>query len=72
MLMGAQYYKYNFHMVIFNNSDLTELLLKVGFSQVRKWKPGSDDLTTFDDFSGREILINGKYYPVSLNIEAIK
>jgi len=72
MLMGAQDYKYNFHMVIFNRSGLTELLLKVGFSEVREWQPHSSELTTFDDSSGREILINGKYYPVSLNLEAIK
>jgi SAM-dependent methyltransferase len=72
MLMGAQDYKYNFHMAIFNRSGLTDLLLKVGFSEVREWKPRSDELTTFDDSSGREILINGKYCPVSLNLEAKK
>ena len=48
-------------MVIFNRSGLTELLLKVGFSEVREWQPHSSELTTFDDSSGREILINGKY-----------
>ncbi|MBD2179007.1 methyltransferase domain-containing protein [Pseudanabaena sp. FACHB-1998] len=71
-LMGGQDYKYNFHMTIFNHSSLTELLLKAGFSQVRAWTPGSEELTTFDDYSVCKILVNGKYYPVSLNLEAIK
>lgn len=71
-LMGGQNYKYNFHMAIFNQSSLTKLLVKVGFKQVTEWEPGTDTLTTFDDFSDRKILVNGKYYPVSLNLEAIK
>jgi predicted SAM-dependent methyltransferase len=72
ILMGGQDYKYNFHMTIFNQSSLTEILLKVGFSQVREWTPGTDELSTFDDYSGRKLLVNGKYYPVSLNLEAIR
>jgi predicted SAM-dependent methyltransferase len=71
-LMGGQSDRYDCHMIAFNQSSLTNLLNQTGFSKVRKWQPGEDSLTTFSDWSGRKFLIDGKYYPVSLNLEAIK
>lgn len=71
-LMGGQNYKFNFHMTVFNQSSLQNILINTGFKQVREWQPGSSELTTFNDFSVHKVLINGKYYPVSLNLEAIK
>ena len=71
-LMGGQDYKFNFHMTVFNRLSLEILLKNIGFKLIQKWQPGSCELTTFDDFSVYKILINGKYYPVSLNIEAVK
>ena len=62
-LMGGQDYKYNFHMIIFNQSSLELLLKKTGFKEVKKWQPGSCEMTTFNDFSNAKI---------SLNIEAVK
>ncbi|EDX75215.1 hypothetical protein MC7420_2219 [Coleofasciculus chthonoplastes PCC 7420] len=72
MLMGGQNYKFNFHLTAFNRTSLKNLLIETGFKQVQEWQPGSCELTTFDDFSDRKALINGKYYPVSLNLEAVK
>lgn len=71
-LMGAQNYKFNFHMVVFNQISLEHLLKNIGFKQIQKWQPGSCELTTFNDWSARNILLNGKEYPISLNIEALK
>ncbi|NWF57770.1 MAG: methyltransferase domain-containing protein [Fischerella sp.] len=71
-VMGGQDYKYNFHMTIFNKKSLSDLLNKSGFSKIEEWQPGSCELTTFDDFSNVDIEINGKSYPVSLNLQAIK
>ena len=71
-LMGGQDYKYNFHQTVFNYASLTEILKESGFKEVRRWQPGLSELTTFDDWSAKSILIKGKYYPVSLNLEAIK
>lgn len=71
-LVGGQHNKFNYHKAIFNNSFLTELLMQSGFCSVREWKPGSSELTTFDDWSNRKIDVNGKEYRVSLNLEAIK
>lgn len=71
-LFGGQDYQLNFHFTVFNRLSLETLLKNTGFKQVQEWLPASCNLTTFDDWSGRQILINGKYYPVSLNIEAVK
>lgn len=72
MLMGGQGYKFDFHMTVFNQESLKKLLLETGFREVRYWQPGSDELTTFDDWSGRKAIIDGKEYPISLNLEAVK
>lgn len=71
-LMGGQDYKFNFHLTVFNMSSLEELLRSTGFKQVQEWQTGSCELTTFDDYSTCKISINGKQYPVSLNLEAVK
>jgi len=71
-LMGGQNNKYNFHYTILNFVNLSRMLRSVGFRQVRRWPPGQDDLTTFDDFSVYKKEVNGRLYEVSLNIEAEK
>lgn len=71
-LMGGQHYKYNYHKTMFNQASLTSLMKKAGFKEVREWVPGSDELTTFNDFSIYQVDVNGKGYPISLNLEAIK
>lgn len=71
-LMGGQDYKFNFHMTVFNKSNLENFLKSTGFRQIREWQPGSSDLTTFNDYSSFKLQVNGKDYPVSLNLEAVK
>ena len=71
-LMGGQNNKYNFHLAAFNRVNLGRFLHSVGFSEIREWKPGSDELTTFNDFSIYKKDVEGKFYEISLNIEAIK
>jgi SAM-dependent methyltransferase len=71
-LMGGQDYKLNIHYSVFTCSSLTALLTQVGFREVRRWQPGSSELTTFEDWSNRKIQVSGKEYPVSLNLEAVK
>jgi predicted SAM-dependent methyltransferase len=72
ILMGAQNYKFNFHMTVFNRSSLENLLRATGFKQIQEWQPGCCEFTSFDDCSAWQLIINGKHYPVSLNIEAVK
>jgi predicted SAM-dependent methyltransferase len=72
-LMGGQEYAYNFHRVIFNHGYLEKLLLQAGFRRVYAWTP-DDGGTGHDvnDWSRRPLLVNGRPYPVSLNLEAEK
>lgn len=71
-LMGGQNYKYNFHMIMFNKKSLTQLFEKAGFREVHEWVPGASELSSFPDFSVFEVEANGKSFPISLNLEAVK
>lgn len=71
-VMGGQENRYNFHYVLFNKNNLTRRLIQAGFADIHEWEPGSNDLTTFADFSIYQKVINGKKYKISLNIEARK
>lgn len=71
-LMGGQEYPNNFHYAVFNNNYLTGLLLKCGFTEVREWDPEFVDNHKFDDWTSAKYEVNGKIYPISLNLEAVK
>lgn len=71
-LMGGQEYKYNFHLTLFTQRSLEKLLLDTGFKHVQKWIPGTSELTTFADYSDFKLEVNGKEFPINLNIEAYK
>lgn len=71
-LMGGQNDQYNFHLTALSKVNLSRLLLAAGFTGIREWLPGTDDLTTFNDFSIYKKEIMGEYYEISLNIEAVK
>jgi predicted SAM-dependent methyltransferase len=71
-LMGGQDSKWNIHGVVLDENYLTKLLKIAGFRNIRKWEHGSNEYTTFPDWSGKYVEINSKKYPISLNIEAEK
>ena len=71
-LMGGQNNRYNFHYVLFNKMNLVNYLARAGFVDIKEWIPGSNDLTTFGDFSVYQKEIKGMKYEISLNIEARK
>ena len=68
-LMGTQEGQFGFHMTIFNDAYLTDLLKAAGFSAVRPWDPKNAAYYRFNDWAGRYVY--GKY-PVSLNLEGVK
>jgi len=70
-LMGGQGSKYNFHYSVFNFKSLEAELYAIGFAEVRRWVPTAADIW-MDDWASRQWEINGKRFPVSLNVEAIK
>ena len=72
VLLGGQDGRFNFHHAIFTARSLTQLFEAAGFRDVRAWTPGSSELTTFDDWSARQVPIDGKMHPISLNLEAVK
>lgn len=72
VLMGGQHNLFDFHKVAFTRRSLTGLLEQAGLRDVRAWVPGSGDLTTFADWSGRKVDVNGKAYAISLNLEAVR
>ena len=71
-LLGGQDSRYNYHKAVFTRRSLGDMLVSAGFHDVREWTPGSSDLTTFDDWSGRKVPIHGTDYEISLNLEAVK
>ncbi len=71
-LMGSQNYRQNFHYTCFNEAELTRLLVQAGFTAPARWMPGDGPLRTFPDWSGREIQIGDRAFPISLNLEAVK
>lgn len=71
-LMGGQNNKYNYHFTAFNVVNLTKYLKNVGFVTVHEWEPDGDQHEIIDDFSIYKKEINGAFYEVSLNLEAVK
>jgi predicted SAM-dependent methyltransferase len=72
-LMGGQEYAYNYHRVIFTHAYLSKLLLAAGFSRVYAWAPDDGGLGhDINDWSRRPLMVMGRPYPVSLNLEAEK
>lgn len=71
-LMGGQDYAHNFHYVAFNRSYLTQLLLQGGFRDVYEWSPQTASDHGFDDWSGRPVEFEGRRYPISLNLQAVR
>jgi predicted SAM-dependent methyltransferase len=71
-LMGGQDHQYNIHYSIFNRQGLSELLGEVGFREVVPWGPDNCQHHNFKDRASRKITVQGKQYPISLNLEAVK
>jgi predicted SAM-dependent methyltransferase len=72
ILMGGQTYPLNFHMTTFNRKLLTELLTGTGFREVRVWRREADDFSNLPDCTALDVMVNGKVFPISLNLEAVK
>ena len=71
-MLGGQNYEFNFHYSAYNRAWLEKLFADAGLVNIREWTPGTDDLTTFNDWSGKSCTVFGKKFPISLNIEGQK
>ncbi len=71
-LMGGQEYEYNVHSSAFNHTYLADKLREARFKEVRQWDPDRVSNHDFRDWANSDIVIEGRAFPVSLNLEAIK
>lgn len=71
-LMGGQGYAENIHKSVFNRSYLSELLVEIGFKEIRPWDAFNATYHDFDDWSRMKYIYNNKEWTISLNLEAIK
>lgn len=74
LICGGQRDQYDFHKIIFDEKDLTERLLKVGFDQVRRWDHRKTEHANVDDYSQAYLphLDKENGTLVSLNLEGVK
>lgn len=71
-LFGGQDYPQNFHLSVFNTRYLTGLLALGGFVQVHPWDPDTVEHHGFEDWASRPLQLEGRAFPISLNLEALK
>ena len=71
-LMGGQDEQYNIHYSIFTRRYLSNLFTELGFAEVVSWDPHNCLYHNFKDKATRTRNIDGKEYPISLNLEATK
>ena len=71
-LLGSHANEYDIHYWIFTERSLTAILLKAGFSSVRQWDPHRCDHHAFEDWASRSVERDGRQFPVSLNLEAVR
>ncbi len=72
VLMGGQTDSHNYHKSVFDEKHLSELLLEVGFCEVRRWDPDAVANHDFEDTTTNVWTIGGQDYAISLNMEAVK
>lgn len=69
-LMGGQDYAFNFHYNVFTRRSLSAALVKAGYEDVKPWDPLACEHHDFEDWASRPVEVNGRRFPVSLNLEA--
>jgi len=70
-LMGGQRDKHDVHYSVFNHRYLADKLREAGFKEVRQWDPDRVENHDFRDWANSDIVLNGRAFPVSLNLEAV-
>ena len=74
LVSGGQKTKYDYHKMIYDKKSLTEILLKMGFHDIREWDWRQTDHSKFDDYSQSHLphMEKDNGLLMSLNLEAIK
>lgn len=71
-LMGGQDYPFNYHYTVFNEAHLRSTMTRGGFRTTRHWDPELSSHHDFEDWASKKIPRQGRDFPISLNIEAVK
>jgi predicted SAM-dependent methyltransferase len=71
-LMGGQDRPDNYHHAVFNAAHLRAKLCEAGFSDIREWDPDNCAHHDFDDWASRPLQFDGRRFPISLNMEAVR
>jgi predicted SAM-dependent methyltransferase len=74
LICGGQRDQYDYHKMIFDETDLTNRLARVGFEQIRRWDHRATEHADIDDYSQAYLphLDKNNGTLVSLNLEAVK
>jgi len=74
LVSGGQKTKYDYHKMIYDKKSLTEILLKMGFQDVREWDWRQTEHSKFDDYSQCYLphMDKDNGLLMSLNLEANK
>lgn len=74
LVSGGQKTKYDYHKMIYDKKSLTEILLKMGFHDIREWDWRQTDHSKFDDYSQCYLphMDKDNGLLMSLNLEASK
>ena len=74
LVSGGQKTEYDYHKMIYDKKSLTEILLKMGFQDIREWDWRHTDHSEFDDYSQSHLphMEKDNGLLMSLNLEARK
>ena len=74
LVSGGQKTEYDYHKMIYDRISLTEILIKLGFGDIREWDWKNTDHSKFDDYSQSYLPHMDKENGLlmSLNLEAKK
>ncbi len=71
-LMGGQQLPHDTHCSVFDRAYLSQKLVESGFREIRKWDAHHAEDHEMDDWASRQIERSGRWFDISLNLEAVK
>lgn len=71
-VLGGQDSRYNYHLQLFSDKSLRNLLREAGFPAVEEWSTRQIFGTDLGDWSSYKFRVGGEDIPVSLNLMAVR
>jgi len=70
-IMGGQDYEFNFHKSIYNQKNLSNILVQSGYTNIEKWDTLSDFGADLGDWSSKYFPTSKDSIQISLNLKAL-